>query len=93
MLFIVTIVSRGASSLAANVSFTFWNCISSNRGFLGADSSESSADLLIWVGISNGADLSILADAAVSPLRYANTSFLSGRVTTGIFSACKKSQN
>lgn len=43
----------------------------------------------LW-DISSGALLSMLADVVVSPLRYANRSFLSGRRITLMFTACWK---
>lgn len=43
--------------------------------------------LYTCVGISSGALLSIAGQLAVSPFKYANNSFLSGLLTTGIFSA------
>lgn len=44
---------------------------------------------LTWVGISNGALLSIAEHVAVSPFKYAKSSFLSGLLTAGIFAACQ----
>lgn len=39
------------------------------------------------LGISKGALLSIEVEVAVSPFKYANNSFLSGRLTAGILAA------
>ena len=73
----------------------FITCPPSSLAFLAAvPSSLSSADLLTCVGISNLADLSMLFGMSESvPFKKANSSFLSGRRTTGTSSLCKHKQN